>query len=168
MSKIKYIVLLLLLTTACSPAQRIERITKRNPQLLERQTIIVRDTIVRPGINVEKTLIVRERDTVYTDFNKENSQLQSNKNDDKKHSYPNIKVRVIRDGDSLTIGIEIPPDTLKTEKPIDVDVVKVYKTKREIPIWYRLLIFPFACVALYCFLKWFGRKMGNHKQNGNV
>ena len=144
MSKIKYIVLLLLLTSACSPAQRIERITNRNPQLMEKQTITVRDTVVWPGITISTQRTVRDRDTVRDTIN-------------------NVKVQIIRISDTIYLNVEVPPDTIPTEADVDVDVVKVYKTQRDPPMWVRISLLLLVFYVVFRFIRWTGKGMDKLK-----
>jgi hypothetical protein len=125
--------------TVCSPAERIARITKRNPQLLEKQNIIVRDTVVFPGLNFSKPLIIRDRDTVRDTVN-------------------NTFFEYIREVDTLRINVTSKPDTIFTEKEIEVEVVKVYtKTEKVIPLWVRLLVGGLILVVVLLSLKLSGR-----------
>ncbi len=131
--KIKhYILVFFVLTTACSPAQRIERITRRNPQLLERKTIIARDTLIYPGLNFFKSLIIRDRDTLHDTVN-------------------NTEFEYIRDVDTLYIKAKSKPDTIKIEIPVEVDAVQIYKNAPETPLWCKLLLLPFVLHLLYLF-----------------
>jgi hypothetical protein len=140
--KIKNLIFILfaLATTACSPAQRIERITRRNPQLLERKTIIARDTLIYPGLNFAKPLIIRNRDTV-------------------RDAIGQTKFEYIRDTDTLYITVKTTPDTITVEIPIEAEVVRIYETKKEVPFWCKLPIGVLVIYGLFWIFKRFERKM---------
>ena len=57
------IILISLLFICCSPQERLNRLITKHPQLLERDTIIVRDTIVEENYNYDTTTIIRLHDT---------------------------------------------------------------------------------------------------------
>ncbi len=141
--KFKHCILIFfVLTIACSPAQRIERITRRNPQLLERKTIIARDTLIYPGLNFFRPIIIRDHDTV-------------------RDTVGNTEFEYIRNIDTLYIKVKSKPDTITVEIPIEVDAVRVYESKHEIPLWSKLMFLPLVLHILYRFITWIGRKMDN-------
>jgi len=57
------IILISLLFVCCSPQERLNRLITKHPQLLERDTIIVRDTVVVENYNYDTTTIIRLHDT---------------------------------------------------------------------------------------------------------
>ena len=135
-----FLVFLLLIVTGCSPAQRVARIVRNNPQLLEKQTITVRDTVITPEKVLKDTLVIRENETIVKTIDGTRLEIERN--------FDTIRIKWIQ-----------PADTIFIEKEVEVEVVRVYEIKREFPWWARLLLFIVVMFGLYWFLKWFGRKM---------
>jgi len=134
------LVFLVLIATGCSPAQRVARIVRNNPQLLEKQTITVRDTVITPEKVLKDTLVIRENETIVKTIDGTRLEIERN--------FDTIRIKWIQ-----------PADTIFIEKEVEVEVVRVYEIKREFPWWARLLLFIVVMFSLYWFLKWFGRKM---------
>ena len=57
------IVLISLLFICCSPQERLNRLITKHPQLLQKDTVIVRDTVVVENYNYDTTTIIRTHDT---------------------------------------------------------------------------------------------------------
>ena len=57
------IVLISLLFICCSPQERLNRLITKHPELLQKDTIIVRDTVVVENYNYDTTTIIRLHDT---------------------------------------------------------------------------------------------------------
>ncbi len=61
--KIAILFLLLCLLFSCTPQRRLNRLLTNHPELLEKDTIIVRDTVVVQNYNYDTTTIIRLHDT---------------------------------------------------------------------------------------------------------
>ena len=61
--KIAILCLLLCLLFSCTPQRRLNRLLTNHPELLEKDTIIVRDTVVVQNYNYDTTTIIRLHDT---------------------------------------------------------------------------------------------------------
>ena len=57
------IILISLLFICCSPQERLNRLITKHPELLQKDTIIVRDTVVVENYNYDTTTIIRSHDT---------------------------------------------------------------------------------------------------------
>ena len=57
------IILISLLFICCSPQERLNRLITRHPELSQKDTIIVRDTVVVENYNYDTTTIIRLHDT---------------------------------------------------------------------------------------------------------
>jgi len=61
--EIVFLCLLLYLLFSCTPQRRLNRLLTNHPELLEKDTIVVRDTIVVENYNYDTTTIIRLHDT---------------------------------------------------------------------------------------------------------
>ena len=61
--KVTILFLLLYFLFSCTPQRRLNRLLTNHPQLLEKDTIIVKDTIVVQNYNYDTTTIIRTHDT---------------------------------------------------------------------------------------------------------
>ena len=61
--KIAILFLLLCFLFSCTPQRRLNRLLTNHPELLEKDTIIVRDTVVVQNYNYDTTTIIRLHDT---------------------------------------------------------------------------------------------------------
>ena len=61
--KIAILCLLLWFLFSCTPQRRLNRLLTNHPQLLEKDTIIVKDTVVVQNYNYDTTTIIRPHDT---------------------------------------------------------------------------------------------------------
>jgi hypothetical protein len=57
------IILISLLFISCSPQERLNRLITRHPELSQKDTVIVRDTVVVENYNYDTTTIIRLHDT---------------------------------------------------------------------------------------------------------
>ena len=68
--KIAVLFLLLCFLFSCTPQRRLNRLLTNHPELLEKDTIVVKDTVVVQNYNYDTTTIIRLHDTT-TVFNNE-------------------------------------------------------------------------------------------------
>jgi hypothetical protein len=61
--EIVFLFLLLYLFFSCTPQRRLNRLLTNHPELLEKDTILVRDTVVVENYNYDTTTIIRLHDT---------------------------------------------------------------------------------------------------------
>ena len=61
--KIAILFLLLYFLFSCTPQRRLNRLLTNHPELLEKDTIVVRDTVVVQNYNYDTTTIIRTHDT---------------------------------------------------------------------------------------------------------
>lgn len=57
------IVLISLLFICCSPQERLNRLISKHPELSQKDTVIIRDTVVVENYNYDTTTIIRLHDT---------------------------------------------------------------------------------------------------------
>ncbi len=99
------IILISLLFICCSPQERLNRLITKHPELSQKDTIIVRDTIVVENYNHDTTTIIRLHDTT-TVINNERVVL--------KYYYDTLREIIYHD-------VECLGDTVYTEKLITVE-----------------------------------------------
>jgi hypothetical protein len=141
------IITLLLLAVGCSPTQRLNRLIKRNPYLLElKDTITIRDSvrIHIPGVKTDTVIsILQARDTFY--FHKE---------------FVHVKTYIR--GDSIYIEAKTDPIDKVVYREIKVPVEKiVYRKPRDKLMWASII--PLALLALVFAVAYF-RKPKNTKE----
>ena len=61
--KVTILFLLLYFLFSCTPQRRLNRLLTNHPQLLEKDTIIVKDTVIVQNYNYDTTTIIRTHDT---------------------------------------------------------------------------------------------------------
>ena len=115
----RYVIILLIVLSSCSPKTRFTRLTTKHPELLTSDTVLVRDTVrvVVPEVKVDTVVKVNDLlDTIYL----EKEQL---------------KVKVWMKGDQ--VFIEGKCDTVYVDKIIERKIpVKYYE---KTPEWKMLL-----------------------------
>lgn len=106
--KISIIILVCLLTIACSPEKRLSRLVEKHPELLRPDTIILHDTIILDGLTVDSTFKFVEWDTVFIDTS-------------------GVQVKLIHLRDSIRVFIKQKADTIFIEKKIPFKQVVIEK-----------------------------------------
>ena len=61
--EVVFLCLLLYLLFSCTPQRRLNRLLTNHPELLEKDTIVVRDTVVVENYNYDTTTIIKLHDT---------------------------------------------------------------------------------------------------------
>jgi len=61
--KVTILFLLLYFLFSCTPQRRLNRLLTKHPELLERDTIVVKDTVIVDNYNYDTTTIIRSYDT---------------------------------------------------------------------------------------------------------
>ena len=117
------IILISLLFICCSPQERLNRLITKHPELSQKDTIIVRDTVIVQNYNYDTTTIIKLHDTT-TVINNERVIL--------KYYYDTLREVIYHD-------VECLGDTVYTEKLITVEKAVF----RELSWWekYKELIF---------------------------
>ena len=98
-------IVLILLLVGCSPQQRLNRLITRFPQLTEKDTIYVKDTVIVENYNYDTTTLIRIHDTT-TVINNERVIL--------KYFYDTLREVIHHD-------VECIGDTVYTEKLVTVE-----------------------------------------------
>ena len=122
------IILISLLFICCSPQERLNRLITKHPTLLQKDTIIVRDTVVVENYNYDTTTIIKLHDTT-TVINNERVVL--------KYYYDTLREVIYHD-------VECLGDTVYTEKLITVEKAVF----RELSWWEKYKEFIYISLVL--------------------
>lgn len=60
----RYLLILLILISACSPQRRLSRLCKQHPDLCRVDSVVVRDTFSVPSVQVDTLFYYKQTDTV--------------------------------------------------------------------------------------------------------
>jgi len=139
----RFLFILLLLLSSCTPQRRLERLLKKHPELTHVDSVIIRDTIriTVPKVRIDTVVEIEELwDTIYLEKDQ-------------------LTVKVWRDRYNK-VYIQGQCDTVFVEKIIDRKVpVKIYE---ETPLWkkvfYWILAIIIAFLAFYIIVNAIFRK----------
>ena len=122
--------LLISLLTSCSAQWHLKKAVQKDPLILERDTLVVTDTVVTQPVAITDTVTLKQQDTITLVKEK-------------------LKVRLVRVNDTITINAECASDTIV--KTIEVPYEKVVyikeKTLFEKLQGYTLIIVVLALIA---------------------
>lgn len=94
---------------ACSPQKRLDRLIKKHPELVQKDTVFIKDTIYTQEIKT---------DTVFFSFKKVDTfYLEKEK----------LKIQIIKQYDTLKVTANVRQDTIFVEKKIPVEKLVVKK-----------------------------------------
>jgi hypothetical protein len=139
----RFLFILLLLFSSCTPQRRLERLLKKHPELTNVDSVVIRDTIriIVPKVRIDTVVNIEELwDTIYLEKDQ-------------------LTVKVWRDRYNK-VYIQGQCDTVFIEKIIDRKVpVKIYE---ETPLWkkvfYWILTIIIAFLAFYIIVNAIFRK----------
>ena len=100
---------ILMLATSCSPSRRLEHLVTRHPSLMTTDTIIFRDTIVRPTVKADTAFLLQ------------------NLTDTVRLIKDNLRVTLERVHDSICLQGECTGDTVYIDRKIPVEKIKLVK-----------------------------------------
>lgn len=103
------ILIISLFLAACSPQKRLERLIKKHPELVQKDTVLVRDTIYTTDIHTDTIFFsIKKIDTFYLEKEK-------------------LKIQIIKKYDTLKVSADVKRDTVFLEKKIPVEKLVVKK-----------------------------------------
>jgi hypothetical protein len=126
----KWLVKLILVSSlmSCSAQWHLKRAVKKDPTILEKDTLVVTDTVVVPPVVTTDTVITKQQDTIVVEKER-------------------LKVKVIRNVDTLIIDAKCDSDTIV--KQIEVPFEKVvYVEQKTFLQKIQGLVFYFALILL--------------------
>jgi hypothetical protein len=99
-----------MLVISCSPQRRLEKLLARHPELTARDTLLVRDTLITPGVTADTSLLLDHLpDTVV--IQKENLRLELVRLHDTLFVSGNCK------SDTIIHTLEVPVEKIRLVKP---------------------------------------------------
>ncbi len=122
----------MLLLQSCSPAQRLGRLVKKNPELVGIDTIYKSDTTIIEAVRADSTFIFSKSvDTFYMDKER-------------------IHVKVVRHNDTIQVFGECATDTIIKEVVIQTNTVNPVIEKRN--LFVTIITFSLLGLLLMIFL----------------
>ncbi len=118
------VIIILLAVIGCSPQKKLNRLIKKHPELLQADTILWADTLIRWGIRVDTAASIHF-DTLIIEKEK-------------------LRIRLIRVRDSIFVKGEIKIDTFYYERKIPYQVAVV----KELTFWEKYGIFIWILIFL--------------------
>lgn len=134
MRLIKYI-LLTTLITSCSAQWHLKTAIKKDPLILEKDTLVVMDTVVTPPVVITDTAITKQHDTIIVEKER-------------------LKVKIVKRQDTLIIDAKCDSDTIV--RTIEVPYEKVvYVPQKSFLQKIQSYVFYFALILLMLLIvKW--------------
>jgi hypothetical protein len=135
---------ILILFTACSPAKRLNRLLRENPELVKSDTIRINDTIALPGIKADTVVLfsqLKDIDTIRIEKEK-------------------LKIQLIRKYDTLYLTGEKQPDTVFYTREIEVPKIQIVEEKNKIS-WFLIGLASGAIGILIISLAFFIKEIRN-------
>lgn len=106
---------LTLLLPSCSAQWHLKKAVQKDPSILQKDTLVVRDTVVTQPVAITDTVILKQRDTIR--LVKDRLKVEIVKVND------TITIDAICDSDTIISIIEVPYDKVvyvEKEKPIQI------------------------------------------------
>ena len=128
--KMKWLVKLILLSSlmSCSAQWHLKRAVHKDPTILEKDTMVVTNTVVTPPVAITDTVTLKQHDTIV---------IQKDR----------LKVQLVKVNDTITINAECASDTIVTT--IEVPYEKIVYVEQK-TLWQKIqgLVLLFAVVAV--------------------
>ena len=102
--------ILLVLLTSCSAQWHLKKAVRKDPTILEKDTLVVTNTVVTPPVAITDTVTLKQRDTITL-------------------IKERLKVEIVKVNDTITINAECASDTIISV--IEVPYEKVIYVKEE-------------------------------------
>jgi hypothetical protein len=125
--------LFVLLLTSCSAQYHLKRAIKKDPSILQKDTVTVIDTVVTAPVEVKDTVTLQERDTLVI-------------------TKERLKLKIVRSFDTIAVEAECESDTIISTIRVPYEKV-VYVQERtlkeKLQIWgFYLMIGLFVYLAV--------------------
>jgi len=123
---------LILLLSSCSAQWHLTKAIKKDPTILEKDTLVVQDTVVVPPVVITDTVTTKQHDTIIVEKDR-------------------LKVRIVKRQDTLIIEGKCDSDTIV--RTIEVPYEKIiYVPKKTTGQKIQSLVFYFALVLLALYM----------------
>ena len=122
---------MMLLLSSCSAQWHLKKAVQKDPTIMEKDTLVVMDTVVSPPVAITDTVTMRQHDTITLVKEK-------------------LKVQLVKVNDTITINAVCDSDTIV--RTIEVPYEKIIYVEKETffdkfkPALYILLIITFVSV----------------------
>ena len=128
--KMKWLVKLILLSSlmSCSAQWHLKKAVQKDPLILERDTLVVTDTVVSPPVAITDTVTLKQHDTIV---------IQKDR----------LKVQLVKVNDTITINAECASDTIVTTIEVPYEKI-VYVQQKTLLQKIQGLAFYFFLVLL--------------------
>lgn len=117
-----------LLLTSCSAQWHLKKAVQKDPLILERDTLVVTDTVVSPPVAITDTVTLKQHDTIV---------IQKDR----------LKVQLVKVNDTITINAECASDTIVTTIEVPYEKI-VYVQQKTLLQKIQGLAFYFFLVLL--------------------
>ena len=135
-----YLLTVTILLTSCSAQWHLKTAVRKNPLVLEKDTLIVMDTVVSPPVAITDTVIMKQHDTITLVKDR-------------------LRVRIVKVNDTITIDAVCDSDTIirTIEVPYD-KIVYIEKENLFDKIKNLAIYIGLAFLAIKIIMKLFERK----------
>ena len=97
-------IIISVILSSCSAQWHLNKAVKKNPQILQKDTVIAVDTIVTPPVALTDTVVLRETDTIVVE--KERLKVKISRR------FDTIRVDAICEADTIISIVEVPVDRI--------------------------------------------------------
>ena len=141
----KWVKLILLsLLTSCSAQWHLATAVKKDPTILEKDTLVVQDTVVVPPVVITDTVTTKQHDTIVVQKDR-------------------LRVRIVKRLDTLIIEGECASDTIV--RTIEVPYEKVIYVQQK-TIWQKIQTLAFYISLVFLALAFIRRLIDKYLFNG--
>jgi len=121
----------LLFLFSCTPQKRLQRLLKHHPELLQKDTIYLKDTIITKAIQIDTNFIF-VNDTFFIEKEK-------------------FKIELIKKDKIIYLKAESKADTIYINKPYAVEKI-IYKNENKFNIKNKNILFLLLLIVLLVFI----------------
>lgn len=137
----KWLVKLILLSSlmSCSAQWHLKKAVQKDPLILEKDTLVVTDTVVSPPVAITDTVTLKQHDTIV---------IQKDR----------LKVQLVKVNDTITINAECASDTIVTtievpyEKVVYVEQPSFLDKVKSLLLYVLLVLIGIKLIQKY--IKW--------------
>jgi len=130
-----YLLAISVLLSSCSATWHLKRAIKKDPSILQQDTIAIVDTIVTPPVTLTDTVTTRTQDTIV---------IQKDR----------LKVQVVRSYDTIMVDATCESDTIVQVVEVPVPSIVMKDSDR----WYnKVYKFSFYALLMLLLLLWYLR-----------
>ena len=129
-----YLVLFTLLLSGCSAEYHLRKAVKKDPSILKKETLIVRDTTVLPSVVLKDTVWLKEIDTLILTKEK-------------------LNLKIVRVRDTFQIDAECKGDTIIKTIEVPIEKVSFVEKDKWYHKMYRYTFFGLLFIVIASILK---------------